>query len=199
MFPHPVHAQVHTAHQNIRRTAGLVDCQIIPKPLPVDPIPIKMNERRLCKRWQRLMKAVDHHICSRCHRILRKLFRKWKMRPMRFIHDQRNAFFVSDFCDFSHIRHHTVISRRSDHHCLDRRILLKHLFHICRVNGSIYPQIPRRLWIKIFDIKIPQHHTVISRFMTVSCQQDRSSPAYTAADGRQYSAGTSIYQIMRLL
>ena len=40
---------------------------------------------------------------------------------------------------------------------------------------------------------------MIGRFMTVSRQQNSSAQAHAAADGSQYSAGASIYQIMRLL
>ena len=142
MRPNPAYTFINPGHKYIGWTAGLIDRQIFSYFLPADPGTVQMNQRCLGQRRKRLVKTVNHHIRPAAHGILRQLFRKGKMRSMRFIHDQRNPMGMYYFGNLSHAGHHTVISGRSDHHCLNLCVLFQSLFHILRQNDAVYPISP---------------------------------------------------------
>ena len=63
------------------------------------------------------MHTVDNHVRAPGIGIGKKCRVKSKMRPVSFIHNQWNPFSVNNLRYLFHIRHYTVISRRSNHNC----------------------------------------------------------------------------------
>ena len=108
---HKLQAPLHPRHKQIRRTAALKDLQIMLQPLLIHQIPLHMQDRRLCKCRQCLMKALDHHIRSQIQCRHRKSLMIPEMSPMSLIHNQWNSISVTNFRNFFNIRYNSIISR----------------------------------------------------------------------------------------
>ena len=152
-----------------------------------------MQDCRLCKAWQRLMKALDHDISPVFQRRFRKavtLICILQMCPMRLIDDQWDPVFMSRIRDRPDIRHHAFIGWRCDEHCLDfrdfsshiprisrtaHRILFKRFSHVLRTDSSIDPEFRDLLRIHIFSLQPVQADRMVHRLMTVSRCQDLSA------------------------
>ena len=102
-------------HQQIRRTACLINCQILPEMIAVHQRTIHMKDCRLGRRWQCLMRTLNYNICPALYWIFRISFMKTKMCTMRFINNQRNSIRMRNFPDFPNIWADSVIGRWSNH------------------------------------------------------------------------------------
>ena len=152
-----------------------------------------MQDCRLCKAWQRLMKALDHDISPVFQRRFRKavtLICILQMRPMRLVDDQRDPVFMSRIRDRPDIRHHAFIGWGCDEHYLDfsdfsshiprisrtaHRILFKRFSHVLRTDSSIDPEFRDLLRIQILRLQPVQADRMVHRLMTVSRCQDLSA------------------------
>ena len=86
-----IHARINAAHQNIGRTAALVNSKKTLQFFPAYPAAAQMDHSRLGQTRQCFMHTVDHYIRTKLRRRYRKIIRKAKMCTMSFIHDQRHS------------------------------------------------------------------------------------------------------------
>ena len=137
-----------------------------------------MQDCRLGKARQRLMKALDHDIRPAFQCRFRKavtLIRKLQMRPMRLVDDQRNSVFMDRIRDRPDIRYNALISGGCDQNCLDPCIPFQRFPHILRPDSSIDPEFRDLLRIQIFRLQPVQADRMVHRLMTVSRCQDLSA------------------------
>ena len=132
----PVHipdAPLHSRHKQIRRTGRLKHGQIPSNSVLIHKISLHMQDRRLRKARQRLMNTLDHNIRPIFQRRLRKTMtpiRKLQMRPVCFIHDQRNPILMSYIRNCLYIRHHALVSWGCDQDSLDLCAFFPPVFRI---------------------------------------------------------------------
>ena len=118
---------------------------------------------------------------------------------MCLIHDQRHMKCMSDPRNPLHIRHHSVISRRCDKHCLCPRIPFQHLPDSLRRNSTIQSHTFLRLRKEIMCCQSSQISCVINCLMAVSCHQYLTAPGRTRRHSGQNSRRAAIYQIPCLM
>ena len=145
----PANTRVYSRHQNIRRTACLKNMQIFFYLLSVRKYTIHVDQRCLCQSRKRFVDTVNYNIRALYIRVFRKIRMKSKVRPMRFIHNQRNPISMYDFRNPRHVRNNTVIGRRCDHNRPDFLLFRTNSCFLFRINSFLHfrisPLLPFRI------------------------------------------------------
>ena len=114
---------------------------------------------------------------------------------MCLVHDQRHMKCMSNLRNPLHIRHHSVISRRRDKHCLGSGIPLQHLPDSLRRNSTVQSHTFFGLRKEIMCCQSSQISRVINCLVAVSCHQYLTASGRTRGHSGQNSRRAAIYQI----
>ncbi len=117
------------------------------------------------------MQAVDHHICPLFQGRRGKIFVERKMRPVGFIHDQRDSPAMDDPCDLPHRGDDPVIGGRCDQYRLYIRVGRQGFFHLYRLYGAVQAIGGDDLRIEVKTVQLAQADRVIDRLVAVPGHQ----------------------------
>ena len=183
---------VNTSHQYIGWTAGLIDCQHPAYPFTINQCAVQMNKRSLRHSRKCFMCTLYHNISPQGNRTFRKIVRKIKMCTMCFIYNNRHMMFMCNLTNRLNIRYDPIISRGSNHNCLDIRMSYPHFFNILWINSFIYSIFCINWWINIIWFQMMELNSMINCFMAISGRQNLSAITAYSRNRRQEPRCTTI-------
>ena len=130
LFQQDIRVDVQRRHQRVGRAGAFDHLQLVLQYMAVHAVCADIEHRALRPRCQRLMDAVDDQIRTQILRRPREAvdavcIKKFQMRTVRLIDDQKLAAVVRDLCDRPNVAADAVIIRRWQDHCLCLRIFIQ--------------------------------------------------------------------------
>ena len=145
------------------------------------------------------MNALDNKISAFGDRALREGRMEAKMRPVRFVDDERHLVVVKNTADGSDVRDDSVVGRRSDHAQFDVRIFVERGLDLLRRNAGINAETLVKRREQIDRLQSADMHRVVDRFVAVAGQQDLVAAAGQCEDRRDQTDCAAVDQIPALV